>query len=361
MGMNEPLSAADPDIAATMRAMSRRRDLQTFLRYQPPEGMPRHRAVGAKWLARCGVSVPAERVVVCSGAQHALLVSISAVASPGDWIFVEALAYPGIQAIAKLLQLRLHAIPMDDEGLVPEGFASACRQRKAKALYCVPTLHNPTLTTLPAKRRRAIAKIAKDHGVAIIEDDVMRPLVDDPPPALAALEPTNSFFITTLSKAVTGGLRVAFVSCPEGMASILGEGIWATQYMVPPLMAEIAVSWIEDGTAERTIRSKRDAIRRRCGIAQEILVGLRMRSDPSSYHLWLELPEGWSSAQLTAEARRRGVIVTPAEAFQTGGTEVPRAVRVCLGAVDDEQTLRTGLGILADLAAQSPDPGRAIV
>jgi DNA-binding transcriptional MocR family regulator len=245
--------------------------------------------------------------------------------------------------------------------MVPEAFESACRQRKATVLYCVPTLHNPTVTTLPSKRRRAIARIASDYGVAIVEDDVMRPLVDDAPPPLATLEPTRSFFISTLSKAISGGLRVAFVACPRNMVSNLGESIWATQYMVPPLMAEIAATWIEDATAEKTIRRKRIAMAQREAIARELLSGFTLHSDPSSYHGWLELPGDWNSAQFTAEARRRGVLVTPAEAFQAGGGEAPRAVRVCLGAVDDEHTLRAGLEVLADIAARSPNPGRAIV
>ena len=77
--------------------------------------------------------------------------------------------------------------------------------------------------------------------------------------------------------------------------------------------------------------------------------------------MWVDLPEGWTSAQFASEAHRRGVIVTAAEAFQIGGGPVPRAVRVSLGAVDDVHTLRAGLEVVAELAARSPDPARAIV
>lgn len=361
LAMNEPLSAADPDLAVALRAMSKRQDLQDLLRYHPPEGIPRHRATGAKWIGRCGVETKAEDVVVCSGAQHALVVTLSALASPGDWIFVEDLTYPGIQAVAKLLQLRLHGIAMDENGLIPEAFETACRQRRAKALYCVPTLQNPTVTTLPDRRRRAIARIAREHGVAIVEDDVMRPLVPDPPIALTSLMPENSYFVTTLSKAISGGLRVAYVACPPGTASRLGESIWATLYMVPPLMAEIAAAWIEDRTAERAVQWKRDGIRKRVAIAREVLEGMRLHTNANSYHAWLELPESWTSAQFAAETRRRGVAVTPSEAFRAGSGGSPRAVRLCLGAVDDERTLRAALNVVADVARKKPEPGRALV
>ena len=41
--------------------------------------------------------------------------------------------------------------------------------------------------------------------------------------------------------------------------------------------------------------------------------------------------------------------------------EAPRAVRVCLGAVDDIHTLQAGLEVLAEVAAQKPAPERAVV
>ena len=66
--------------------------------------------------------------------------------------------------------------------MVPEAFEAACAPHAPRAVFLVPKLHNPTSITPSAGRRRALAEIARRHGVTIIEDDVYRPFADDPPP-----------------------------------------------------------------------------------------------------------------------------------------------------------------------------------
>ena len=68
----------------------------------------------------------------------------------------------------------------------PDAFEAACRNGAIKALYTMPTLHNPTTAIMPEDRRRAIAEIAGCHGVAIVEDDVYGFLLDTPPPPIAS-------------------------------------------------------------------------------------------------------------------------------------------------------------------------------
>ena len=61
----------------------------------------------------------------------------------------EAITYPGIRSIAAQLGLTLVGLPMDGEGIHPDGLAEACRRLKPRALYLNPTLQNPTTLTIP--------------------------------------------------------------------------------------------------------------------------------------------------------------------------------------------------------------------
>jgi DNA-binding transcriptional MocR family regulator len=131
--------------------------------------------------------------------------------------------------------------------------------------------------------------------------------------------------------------------------------------MVAPLMAEIAALWIDDGTADRVVERKRTESAARQRLAREILSGIPYRAHPNGYHLWIELPEGWKSAELVAEAHRRGVAVTPAESFAVGETPVPAAVRACLGAARDRRDVRTALTVLAGILRSDSGLGSAIV
>jgi len=106
---------------------------------------------------------------------------------------------------------------------------------------------------MPQERRGAIAEIARRHGLHIIEDDIAARCMEDPPQPIAVMAPEFTIYLTSLSKTVAPGLRIGFLHSPEELlerqASIVGASAW----MAPPLTAELATSWIEDGTAERIL------------------------------------------------------------------------------------------------------------
>ena len=122
-------------------------------------------------------------MLVTSGSQHGLTAVFATLLRPGDLVLTESLTYAGMKALAELLHVRLQGLPMDAHGLRPDAFEDACRAGAAKALYCVPTLQNPTATVMPEARRREIAHIARAHGVLIVEDDVYGLLLDPAPAA----------------------------------------------------------------------------------------------------------------------------------------------------------------------------------
>jgi DNA-binding transcriptional MocR family regulator len=361
LAVTRPLYDLDPDLAAALRDVARLPELQDLLHYQPNAGTWRHRTAGAEWASRFGVETDPEHVLVCAGTQNALAVTLTTACRPGDGLFVEELTYPGLRALATLLELRLIPLPMDDEGLLPDAFESACRQRRAKALYTVPTIHNPLTTTMSETRRHAIAGIADRHGIAIIEDAIHHLLADDAPPPLSVMAPKNSFFVAAMSKVVTGGIRIAYLVAPPGMVETLTQAVWATSWMAAPLCGEIAAKWVEDGTADETMRRKKAEARARVKIAREILAGFDLRADDCGHHAWLELPERWESAAgFAAEARRRGVAVTPADLFAVGGN-IPNAVRLSLSAPRTHEALSAGLRKVAQTLTAAPGLGPAIV
>lgn len=365
LSVNLPVYSEDPDLAAALRHLGERDDLGPLLHYQAHAGMPRHRRAGALWAARFGLDVDESAVLVTAGTQNALTVAFSTLAEPGDRVLTEALTYPGVKAVAGHLNLRLEGVAMDEEGLQPDALRAALDRGPARALYLIPTLHNPTSASLPEARRREIAEIATEHDLAIVEDDADRLLVDDAPPPLTRLVPERGYFIAGMSKAVSGGLRIAYLVAPPRRVERLSHELWATHWMVAPLMAEIAALWIDDGTADRVAARKRAEAAARQKLARDILRGLTVRAHPNGYHLWIELPEGWKSKELVDEALRRGVSVTPSETFLVGDgeahREAPAGVRVSLGAATDRETLAGGLQVLAELLAAGPGMGAAIV
>ncbi len=113
----------------------------------------------------------------------------------------------------------------------------------------MPTIHNPAAVVMPHECRGAIAEIARRHGLHIIEDDIAARCMEDPLQPIAAMAPEFTIYLTSLSKTVAPGPRIGFLHSPEKLierqASIVGASAW----MAPPLTAELATSWIKDGTA----------------------------------------------------------------------------------------------------------------
>jgi DNA-binding transcriptional MocR family regulator len=335
-------------------------NLGRFLDYQFHEGMAEHRAAGAEWVALSGLPAQADRVLVTAGGQHGIAVSFAGLLEPGDLLLTEALTYPGVRTLARILRLRLQGLAMDSEGLVPEAFEAACRQGSPRALYCMPTLQNPTGAVMSLERRRAIAEIAERHGVPLIEDDVYGFLADASAPALASLAPTQGHYLTSLSKSIAAGLRIGFLVVPEGRAEHFAPAMQATVWMAAPLLAEIARRWIADGTARRVADQRRQEARARQNLARHALGATDYRAHPAGFHGWLRLPEPWRAEDFAAAAARKGTPVTPIGAFAVSRTK-EQAVRVCLGAAPDRASLARALNELGSLLAVMPEPYLSVV
>src|SRR5471032_3305448 len=194
-GLSQVLMNADNDLLMT---------------YHLGGGSDSDRKAGAKWLAPMFGHLDTRQVVVCPGAQAAIAALILALTEHGDVILAEPTSYPGLRAAATQFGRHIIAVEADKHGMVPEMLEEACRQHKPGLVYLNPTLQNPTAITIPERRRKELAGIAKRCDVRIVEDDPYWLLADAPPPPIATFAPDQVYYISTLSKCLTPGLRVAF-------------------------------------------------------------------------------------------------------------------------------------------------------
>ena len=343
-------------LGQTLEQISRSPGLDELLVYNPDTAPLRQRAIAAEWISSLGVPTSPDRVVVTNGAQHAMTVILATLLRPGETLLTAALTYPGLKSVAQMLGLTLEGVAMDEEGIVPEALAAACERVSARALYCVPTMQNPTSATMSVGRRRAVAEVAQKHGLIVIEDQIHVAPHHDRLPPVASFAPDRTLHISTLCKWATFGLRIGFIAAPERVIDRLRSGVRSSLWMPAPLMTEVATRWLTDGTAEHLGNRKLEELAARHEIVEEVFGGrFRVRSDPRSLHLWIELPEPLRSDECVAQARQRGVWLAGAEAFAVG-REVPHAVRVSIATVPDRAELRRGLEILAEILDGHAEP-----
>lgn len=319
--------------------------------FHAPEGPLWAREAMAGWLSpTVGANLP-DQTIITNGAQHGLACVLGALLRPGDAILADAVTYQGIGALCRSLDLALKPVAMDRGGMRPDALDAACREHAPRALFLVPTLHNPTTITLDAQRRARLATICRANNVLIIEDDVYRPLKAEAPPALAATDPDITIHIGGFSKCIAPGLRYGAVIAPKpfvaDIAAMLRINCWSTS----PLSALIATRLIEDGLTERVIAGQRKEFAHRQAMVRDILSDYEITTDDAATHAWLDLPEPWHGNAFARAASQRGVGVLPGEAFAIGRDQVPHAVRINVGAARSRADLRSALETLRDILA----------
>ncbi len=323
-------------LRSALRQLAVSGDLEALLRYQPHGGRAHERAAIALYLENRRLTVPAEQVLIVDGAQHGLASTAMALLQPGDVVAVDALSYPGFKVLAQQLRLELIAIPAAGSGPDLDALELLCQRRKVRAVYAMPTLHNPLGWVMSINRRHAFAALIRRHGLLLIEDAAYAFLAPDAPPPMAALLPESTVYVSGFSKNVATGLRVGFVAAPAAWISRIERAIRATTWNTPGVMTAMVVSWLRDGTVARLEAQKREDARMRQKQVTQVFKGLPCMRHPSSYFVWLPMPEDLRADQVAMALQTAGISVSTAEPFATG-VQVPQALRLALGSVPLEK------------------------
>jgi DNA-binding transcriptional MocR family regulator len=355
-----PLEAQlDERILQGLESIRHKSGLTAFLNYLPPGGSEHERAIAARWLRGRVPHAAADRLVIYPGMQAIIFNLLMQLARPGEVVLTEAQTFPGMKAAAARLGIRLVGVAMDEQGVLPIALEQACRTHKPKAVYLIPTLHNPTTATLSPDRRASIAAILRAAKTTLIEDDAYGLLEPSASP-IANLIPERTYLATTLSKVMAPALRVSYLLTPNLAAQEeMRARLQAAAQMPPPLMVALATHWIESGVADRIIAAIRNEAAGRQQLASRALKGLPFAAGRAGHHLWLPLPAEWKRQDFVAYLFRNGLALVGSDAFAVDANP-PHAVRVSLGAARNRAELAEGLRVLAS-TLKMPASRRQIV
>jgi DNA-binding transcriptional MocR family regulator len=343
----------DPAFRKAFERLGRHPDFDRLLQYQPGSALPAHQEAAAVWLRRMGLEAPAQRIAITCGALHGGFLALMAIAAPGDTIFTEAMTSPAIRSIAAMRHLALKPVAVDEDGLVPADLEEKLGRSPCKALYLTPNFQNPTTALMPLERRRTLARLARQHDLYIIEDDVFGCLLPDPALPISALVPERAFYLTSFSKGIAPGLRIGYAVAPEPFYQRLLTGLRVTTWMASPLLVEVVSGWIHDGTAERLVRLQAGKIAAREAVARRCLAGLTLNSRPHCPHLWLTLPPSMRESEAVMALGQAGIDVTPGEYFAVGSGVAPGKLRLCLGQAEDLSLLEERCRSISAILSQA--------
>jgi GntR family transcriptional regulator / MocR family aminotransferase len=238
--------------------------------YDNAAGEPELRRIIAHWIGRSrSVVARPDDIVITSGAQQAIDLTLRLLTVPGDRVAVEDPGYPPVRDLCIALSLIPVPIRVDSEGIVVAEIPDDVR-----VIYTTPSHQSPTGATMSLTRRKALLEFATTNYVAVIEDDYDSEYrhVDRPLEPLHLLDRSGRvIYIGTLSKTLTPAMRVGFAAFPTELAPG-ATTLRRLSDMQPQTFTQQAVArFIADGHFDRHLRRTRKIYRQRHQIVIEFL------------------------------------------------------------------------------------------
>ena len=308
------------------------------LQYGPTEGYRPLREYIVAHMARYGILASVENVMITSGSQQALDLIAKLLINRGDRILVECPTYLGALQAFDLMGAEYVTVPTDDHGIQTCDMEQALRSGP-KFMYILPNFQNPGGVTLSRARRDQLVALSDKYGIPIIEDDPYGQLryEGEHVPPLVVLDRTNLtrdpgyklgnvIYLSTFSKVLAPGLRVAWIVAPPDVIAKLVQLKQSTDLHTSPFTQMVIYEAARDGFIDEHVKLIRATYKER---RDEMLAALKDFFPPEvtwtrphgGLFLWVTMPPGVDSSKLLDTALRQDVAFVPGDPFYPGGDE----------------------------------------
>lgn len=292
------------------------------LGYTDPRGFLELRESICDYLrAARAVRCEPEQIVVTSGTQHAIDITIRVLLAPGDDVWVEDPGYALTHEQLLLAKARLHPIPVDRQGIkVAAGRRLAPR---ARAAFVTPSHQFPTGVAMTMARRMELLDWARCSGAFIIEDDYTSEFRYSGAP-LASLQGLDDdarvIYVGTLNKALFPGLRLGYAVVPRALLAGFVNARYLIDRQPPSLYQVVTADFLREGHFAAHIRRMRKLYReQRDALAATLtrLAGdhLKVEVPDQGMHLIAWLTNGATDIAIQNIARQHGIVVQAISRF----------------------------------------------
>ncbi|HVP41869.1 MAG TPA: PLP-dependent aminotransferase family protein [Terriglobales bacterium] len=302
------------------------------LQYGPTEGYGPLREMIAANTARYGVLATAENVLITSGSQQALDLIGKLLINRGDRILVEAPTYLGALQAFAVYGAEYVSVPIDQDGLRTDLLEDALRSGP-KFMYVLPNFQNPGGVTLSEGRRHELLLLADKYGIPIIEDDPygqLRYEGEHLPPLVEVdrenLRHDNGYtlgnviYLSTFSKTLAPGLRLAWIVAPAEVISKLVQLKQGSDLQTATFNQMVAYEVAKDGFLDQHVKLIRQVYRERrdamlAALDQYFPREVSWTRPHGGLFLWVTLPEGMDCHELFEAAIAENVAFVPGDSF----------------------------------------------
>jgi 2-aminoadipate transaminase len=278
-----------------------------------------------------GVSTQLDELLVTTGSQQGLDLIARVLIDPGDVILVELPTYVGAITAFRNLQAALVGVPQQADGIDLDALDETCERlrrdgRRVKFLYLVPNFQNPTGLLIGLDKRRRLLEWAERRDVLIVEDDPYRELYFEDSASEAEVRPIKAddangrvVYLSSFSKTLAPGFRVAWIAAPPALATKLEMAKQAEDLLTGSLDQRMVYEACRRGVLDRQLPIlRREYAKKRDVMEAALARDLTMASWPKpkgGFFLWVTLPEGIDAGRMIHRAIEQGVIYVTGDAF----------------------------------------------
>ncbi|BFL37950.1 PLP-dependent aminotransferase family protein [Holdemania massiliensis] len=352
MGMIKPFYEFNHNILTVARNILNCSDCNWILEYSNPFGTKRQISAAQKWLHHFGINTSKENILLSAGAQNALSVILISLFKAGDKIAVDSFTYTNFKGLANFLQIQLISIDYDEYGMSAHALLQTCKNTEIKGLYIMPTCSNPTSIFMPPTRRQEISEIARKFHLIIIEDDIYSFLSPSGVEPFFNILPEQTIHICSVSKSLSAGLRIAFVTFPIRYRKSLLAGMLNINLKAVSLNGEIVAELIESGSAFDIVHKKVLLAEKRKRIFESIF-GEFVYDDMVRFFYWIPIPKHMTSEQVELLALQKGVHILGSHRFAMQSEYKSSFIRISITSPNTENDLKKGLQIIRGIFADN--------
>lgn len=315
------------------------------LQYGPTEGYLPLREMIAKRMAKVGVDVTADNVLITSGSQQGLDFSGKIFLDPGDVVLCESPSYLGAINAFKAYQPKFVDVPTDDEGMVMSELEKILEStEKVRLIYVIPDFQNPSGRTWSIERRKKLVELANKYNLPIVEDNPYGELrfEGEIPPAVKHFDTEGRvIFLGTFSKTFCPGMRLGW-TCADKEALqkyiLVKQGADLQASTISQMeLAKFLEKYDLDSHIEKiknVYRKRRDLMLNT--MKEEFPKEAKFTYPEGGLFTWVVLPEHINARELAAKALEKNVAFVPGGSFfPNGGHE--NTLRLNYSNMDEER------------------------
>ncbi len=286
--------------------------------YSGPQGLPELRAEIAAWLFHSrGLWVHPEDIFITAGATHALSLAADVLKKDGASILAEDPCHTGMLKVFRNKGYAVFPVPVDESGMRAEALPPCTN---AAVLYVTPSHQFPLGGILPAARRTALIRYAREKDLYILEDDYDSEFryLGEPIAPLYALDPQRVLYTGTFSKALFPAVRIGFALVPRLLQKQWRALRTYTDVQNPPFEQAALALFLRTRSMDRHVRAMRKvyALRRRTllnALRAAFGNGFRPLGDEAGLHMAIQFAGKRFGRDFQLFCREQGLYVTPVE------------------------------------------------